>query len=283
MTADENPTEPLPDLRAQWVLSTEGQPPAPPAPPAKRRRWPWLVGVLVVAALAVGAWLAGEQIARGILERTIREQAITQLSLPADQQIDVDVTGPVLLPLLVGNLAEVRIASDDVPIGDFHADVVVEAQDVPIRGDGDWSGAYATVRLDEAQLQALLSTVDGFPSGTVEIDAPDVVATFDLDALITTVPVAVALAPRAEAGELVLTPSSLRIAGAEISADAILRQFGALASTVVRDWDVCVAEYLPAALTLTDVTVESGAVVADFEIDSAILRDDAARTKGTCA
>lgn len=277
VTADEHPTEPLPDLRAQWVLASPAE-----APAAKRRRWPWLVAVATIAVLVAVAWLAGEQIARGIIERTIREQVVTQLSLPADQQIDVNLSGPVLLPLLVGNLAEVRVASDDVPIGSFSADIVVEAQDVPIRGGGDWSGAYATVTLDEAQLQELLSTVDGFPSGTVEIDPPDVAATFELDALVTTIPVGVALTPRAEAGELVLTPSSLRLAGAEISAEAILRQFGALASTIVRDWDVCIAEYLPDALTLTDVTVTTDAVVADFEVDSAILRDDAARQKGTC-
>jgi hypothetical protein len=273
MTSD-HPTEPLPGDTAAWA----------PATPEKRRRrpWVWWVGAGIVVVLAVVAWIAGEQIARGIIERTIREQAITQLSLPADQQIDVDVASPVLLPLLVGNLAEVRVASDDVPIGDLTADIVVEAQDVPIHGGGDWSGAYATVTIDEAQLQQLLATVEEFPAETVEIDAPDVAVTFELDAVLTTVPVGVALTPRAENGDLVLTPTSLRLAGAQISAEAILRQFGAIASTVVRDWDVCVAQYLPAAMRLTGVAVEPDAVVADFEIDSSILRDDAARQRGTC-
>jgi hypothetical protein len=274
MTADQ-PTLPLTDPSAA---------PAQQRPEQRRRprRWPWLVGLLVVVVLMVVAWFAGEQIARSIVERTIREQAITQLSLPADQQIDVDVASPVLLPLLVGNLGAVRVASDDVPIGDTTADVVVQAQDVPIRGVGDWSGAYATVTLDETQLQGLLESIDGFPAATVGIDEPDVEATFELNALLTTVPVGVAFAPRAEGGDLVLAPSSLRVAGAEVSAEAILRQFGAIASTVVRDWDVCIAQYLPAALTLTDVSVKGATVVADFEIDSSIMRDDAARQLGSC-
>lgn len=253
-----------------------------PAPAKRRRRWPWPVAIGVIALLVVGAWFAGEQIARSIVERTIREQAITQLSLPADQKIDVDVASPVLLPLLVGNLAEVRVASDDVPIGAFRADVVVEAQDVPVRGDGDWSGAYVTATIDEQQIEELLATVDDFPAETVALDAPDLEVTFELDALLTRVPVGVALTPRAERGDLILTPTSLRVAGAEVSAEAILRQFGALASTVVRDWDVCIAQYLPAAVTLTDVEVQRAAVVARFEIDSSILRDDSAREKGTC-
>lgn len=270
MTSDQ-PTLPLDPLSS-----------APAAPRRQPRRWPWLVGLLVVVVLMFVAWFAGEQIARSVVERTIREQAITQLSLPADQQIDVDVASPVLLPLLAGNLGAVRVASDDVPLGDLRGDIVVEAQDVPIRGTGDWSGAWATVTLDEAQLQDLLAAVEGFPAATVEIDAPDIAATFELDAIVTKVPVGVGLTPRVERGDLILAPSTLRLAGAEISAEAILRQFGAIASTVVRDWDVCVAQYLPAALTLTDVAVERASVSATFEIDSAVLRDDAARQKGTC-
>lgn len=277
MSADSQPTQPLPDPGAQWVLSS------PTASPRRRRRWPWIVALIVVVALAVGAWFAGDAIARSIVKQTIREQAITQLSLPADQQIDVELDGAVLLGLIVGSLPEVRVASDDVPLGQLTADISIVAQDVPVHGGGDWSGAYATATLDEAQLEGLLATLDGFPADTVEIDAPDVAVTFELNALVTKVPVGVALTPRAENGDLVLSPASLRIADAEISAESIVQQFGALASTVVRDWDVCIAQYLPAAVTLTGVRVDPDAVVADFEIDSAILRDTSAQENGTCS
>lgn len=277
MSADSQPTQPLPDPGAQWVLSS------PTSPPRRRRRWPWIVALIVVVALAIGAWFAGDAIARSIVKQTIREQAITQLSLPADQQIDVELDGAVLLGLIVGSLPEVRVASDDVPLGQLTADISVVAQDVPVHGGGDWSGAYATATLDQAQLEALLATLDGFPADTVEIDAPDVAVTFELNALVTKVPVGVALTPRAENGDLVLSPASLRIADAEISAESIVQQFGALASTVVRDWDVCIAQYLPAAVTLTGVRVDPDAVVADFEIDSAILRDASAQENGTCS
>jgi len=281
MSSDDQPTQPLPDPRAQWVLSSDGGSSRPAA--RRKRRWPWLVSLLIVIVLAIGAWFAGDAIARSIVEQTIRQQTITQLSLPADQQVDVEVDGPVLLGLIVGSLGEVRVASDDVPLGRLTADVAVMAQDVPIHGAGDWSGAYATATLDETQLQALLATLEDFPADTVEIDAPDIAVTFQLNALVTTVPVGVALMPRAENGELILSPSSLRIADAEISAESIVQQFGAIASTVVRDWDVCIAQYLPAALTLTGVQVDPAAVVVDFEIDSSILSDASARENGTCA
>jgi len=282
MSADQQPTRrpPAPPAgsaqwaAAQWAPTSAAEP--------RRRRWPWIVALLVVVVLMAVAWIVGEQVARGLIERTIREQAITRLDLAADHEIDVDLPGSVLLPLLAGSISSVRVASDGIPLGDATGDIVVEAQDVPVFGDGDWSGAYATVTLDEPQLQRLLSSIDGFPAATVEIDAPDLAATFEIDALLARVPVGVALTPRAQGGDLVLTPTTFRVAGAEVSADSVLRQFGAIASTVVRDWEVCIADRLPAAVTLTDARVERGTVVARFEIDSAILREGAAREKGSC-
>lgn len=267
MTADTQPTLPLPDPDAG-------------AQRPRRRRWPWVV--LVIVVLAVAAAFAGEAIARSTVERIIREQAIAQLSLPADQQIDIDLTGPVLPQLIVGSIGHIEVSSADVPFQGLTGDVAVRADDVPVHGGGDWSGAYATITLDEAQLQALLASLDGFPAATVQIDAPDVSASFEVPLVVTNVPVGVALTPRAEGGQLVLTPSSLTVADAEISADAVLQQFGALASTVVRDWDVCIAQYLPRAVTLTGVEVAAGAISADFEIDSSILHEGAALEKGTC-
>lgn len=265
---------------------SDEHPTSPPgsgrAPASRGRRWPWAVAVLVVAVLAAAAWFAGETIARGIVERSIREQLTTRLGLPADQRIDLDVPGPILPQLIVGSLGSVAIASDDVPLDGFTADVLVTAQDVPLRG-GDWSGGYASVTLDQDQLRALLAGIDGFPAATVAIDAPDVVADFTLQLFGAAVPVGVALTPAAAGGDIVLSPSALRVAGTEVSADALRQQFGALATTVLRDWDVCIADRLPAAVELTAIQVRRERIVADFEIDSAILTDPAAQQKGTCA
>lgn len=274
--SDQHPTQPLPDPGARWVLSTDAAATRP-----RRRRWPWLVALLVVIALAVAAWFAGEYIARSIVERTIREQVTRQLDLPVDQQIDIDIPGPLLPQLIVGSLGQVSISSQDVPLQGITGDVTVSAQDVNIH-DGDWSGGHATVTLDQSQLQTLLATVPDFPASTVVIDAPDLAAQFSLQLFTVEIPVGVALTPSASGGDIVLTPASLRLGGAEVTADALRQQFGALASTVLRDWDVCIADRLPKAVELTGVTVAREQVVADFEIDSAITRDGAAQEKGTC-
>nr|WP_206686554.1 MULTISPECIES: DUF2993 domain-containing protein [Microbacterium] len=257
--------------------------PGRPATKPKRAVWPWLVAAAAVVVLVVVAWIAGEQIARNLLVNTVREQVITQLSLPADQQVDVDVPGPVLPQLIGGEIDEITIASDDVVFGELSGDVSVHATGVPVRGDGPMDAASATITLDEAQLTALLGTIEDFPADTVVIDAPAIEISMELQLFALTVPVGITLVPSAAGGDLVLTPSTLRVAGTEITAEALSRQFGAIAGTVIRDWQVCIADQLPAGVMLNGVEVNRDDIVAEFEIDGEIITDETLQQPGSCA
>ncbi|MGX1701379.1 LmeA family phospholipid-binding protein [Microbacterium sp. NPDC055357] len=254
--------------------------PTPAARPARRGRG-WVVVIAIVALLAVGAWFAGEAIARTVVERTIRTQVISNLALPSDQVIDVDLPGPVLPQLIGGRLGEIGVRSDDVELGAFRGDVEVAAFDVPIRG-GDVRNATALVRVDDEDLRHLMSSVAEFPVEALGIAAPDVTATVELSLFGAAVPIGVSLTPSADDGALVLTPASIQVAGADVTADELRRQFGILSNAVLRDWPVCIAQYLPAGMTLTDVAVDDDELVARFAIADAILRDRALLEKGTC-
>ena len=270
-TADAQPTLPLPDRGVEQH------------PPKRRRRvWPWIVAIVIVAGLAVGAWFAGEAIARQIVTTTIREQVITQLSLPADQQVDVDVSGAVLPQLIRGELDDVTLASDDVAVGPVSADVSVRATGIPISGDAAADSAAAVVRLDQEQLRALLATVDELPVETIEISEPSVSAEVAFEIFGARVPVALELTPAAVDGELVLTPASLQLAGATITADELRDRFGGVADLVVKDYTVCIAQYLPAGVTLSGLSVDGAEIVADLDVDGAIISDPALRVGGTC-
>jgi hypothetical protein len=265
------PTEPIPK---DWV--------AVEAPRRRRRRaWPWILAFAIVAALAIAAWFAGEAIARGLVTKTIRDQVVKQLALPADQHVQVDVPGAIIPQLITGTLGEVTIASDDVSLDSFTGDVVVTAHDVPIRG-GEMGGAAATVTLDQEQLRSLMSTVDGFPAETLGLEAPNVTMSTKLALFGVSFPVGVALTPSAVDGDLVLSPDSLQLAGASITAADLRSRFGKLSDVVLRDWTVCVAQYIPAGATLTEVSVEGATLVAGFDIDGGIISDTSLQQNGTC-
>lgn len=272
------------------MTSRDTQPTAPLPPytyaeatPRRRRRvWPWILALVILAALAAGAWFAGEWIARDVVTNTVREQVRTQLALPADQEIDVAVAGAVLPQLIGGTLEEVTVSSEDVQLDAFAGDVTVTAQDIAIRGETGAGAATATVVLDQEQLRGLLSTVEGFPVESLALAAPDLTFSSDLSLFGLTLPVAVALTPSAVDGDIVLSPDSLQLAGSEISASDLRDQFGGLAETVLRDWTVCIAQYIPAGVTLSAVAVTGEQVTADLVIDPAIVSDTALQQNGTC-
>lgn len=265
---DTAPTVPLPD---------GGHDVAP-----RRRVWPWLLAFGIVVVLAVVAWFVAEAIARDLVSRTVQEEIRQRLSLPAGHEVDVDVQGVVIPQLIGGTLGQVTASSEDVPVGSFEGDVTVTATDVPLREGVDMGGATATVSLDAAQLQALLSTIDGIPADTVALDEPEVTMSTELQVFGVGFPVGVSLTPSVADGDLVLTPTSFELAGARIDAAALSEQFGAVADVVVRDWSVCLAQYLPAGVTVTDVHVDGDLLVAEADVDGGIVTDPALQAVGSC-
>jgi hypothetical protein len=249
--------------------------------PRRRRKAGWIIGAVavVLVVLVIGAEVA----ARTLAPTIIREQLVANLGLAEDQQIDVGLPGPVLLPyLVVGNLPEMTLSAQDVEVEGLAGDVEVALQDVPVWGGTDWSGGQARVTLDEDQTRALLGQVDGFPVDSFSFDDPDVALDTELEVFGQAIPLGVRLGVGADDGDILLAPTTFLLAGTEISADALRQQVGPLLGSFAEQWPVCIAEYLPAALTLTDVAVAGETVVADFEIDSAILRDASAQQPGTC-
>ncbi len=158
----------------------------------------------------------------------------------------------------------------------------MHAQDIALRDDSGAAEASATVVLDEEQLRTLLSTVQEFPTDSLGLDEPDVTIATELSLFGVALPIGVALTPSAVDGDIVLTPASLQVAGSEITAEALTAQFGGVADAVLRDWTICIAQYIPAGVELSGIAVDGAQVVADLDIDGAIVSDAALQEMGVC-
>lgn len=248
----------------------------------RRRTGRWIAVLVVVVVLLAGAVVAAEFIARSAVTSTVRSLVVQNVGLPDDQDVDVSVAGLVLPQLLTGRLDDVTASSDDVTLGPLTGDVRVELHGVPVAGDAAADRGTASVRLDEQQLRALLTQIPDFPSGTVTLAAPDLAFTTELSLFGITIPVGASVTPGASDGDLTLTPSAFQLGGNAVDADTLRGQLGGVADTVLDTRSLCIADRLPAALTLTSATIQGQSLVAGFDIDGGVLVDPALQADGSC-
>ncbi|MCT1366059.1 MULTISPECIES: DUF2993 domain-containing protein [unclassified Microbacterium] len=244
----------------------------------RRRRWPWvvLIVVVVLAALVVAA----EFVARAVLPGVVRSIVIEQLDLPADQQLDVETEGILLPQLLAGRLDTLRLSTEAVTLQGITGAADVTATGVPLRG-GDLDGADGTIRIDQEQFTALLADSE-LPVDTVEFVAPNATLGGSFDVLGTAVPVSVTLTPGAVEGDLELTPVAASIGGVDIDLDRVGSSFGSLGEGITEPRRVCIADQLPAGLTLTGIEIVDDQAVIDIDVDGAIVTDETLQEKDTC-
>lgn len=249
---------------------------------ARRKTGRRIALLIVVVVLLAGALVAAEFIARSIVTSTVRSLVVENVGLPDDQNVDVAVDGIVLAQLIGGRLDDVTVTSDDVTLGPITGDVLVELRGVPVSGGEAAEGGTASVRLDEEQVRALLAQIPDFPSGTVTLAAPDLTFTNQLSLFGVGIPVGVSVTPGATDGNLTLTPAAFELGGNSIDADTLRAQFGGVADAILGAQSLCIADRLPAALTLLSATVQGQNLVAAFDVAGGVLNDPALQRDGTC-
>lgn len=248
----------------------------------RRRTGRWIAVIVVVVVLLAAAVVAAEFIARSVVTSTVRSLVVSNVGLPDDQDVDVQVAGLVLPQVIGGRLDEVTVASDDVTLGPITGDVRVDLRGVPVSAGSAADGGVASVRLDQEQLRALLAEVPDLPAGTVNVAAPDVSFKTSLSLFGIGIPVGVTVTPGAADGDLTLTPSAFEVAGNALDADTLRGQFGGVADSILQTRSLCIADRLPAGLTLTSATVQGQDLVATFDIAGGIVNDPALQADGTC-
>ncbi|UUE22022.1 DUF2993 domain-containing protein [Microbacterium sp. J1-1] len=278
--SDDNHTLPYPEAGAEHptLVIPGSSPEQSPEGANRRRRWPWvlLVVVIVLAALVVAA----EFVARAVLPGIVRSIVVEQLDLPADQQLDVETQGLVLPQLIGGNLESLRLTTDSVTLEGVTGAAEVTATDVPLRG-GELGGASGTIHIDQGQFTSLLAGTD-LPIESVELEAPNATVSGSITVFGASVPLSLTVTPGVVDGDLELTPVAASIGGLDIDLDQVGSTLGSLGQEVTKPQRVCIADQLPAGLTLTGLEIVDGAAVIDVDVDGAIVTDTSLQDKGVC-
>lgn len=281
--SDDNHTLPYPAADSEHptlvIPGEKGAADAVVAPAERRRkRWPWVVLIIVVvlALLAVAA----ELVVRSILPGIVRSIVIEQLDLPADQKLDVEADGILVPQLIGGTLDSLHLSTDSVTLQGITGAVDVTATGVPLRG-GDLDGATGTIRIDQTQFTTLLAGTD-LPVDSVTLEAPNVTAAGSVSVLGLAIPISVTVTPGIVEGDLELTPVGATIGGLEVDADQVGSSLGSLGGRLTETQRICIADQLPAGITLTDLEIDGTEAVIDVDVDGAIATDASLLEKGTC-
>lgn len=254
------------------------------APRRRRPVWPWVL--LGVGVLLVGAGFAADAIARDLAQKAVAERVATALDVPDGTAVDVRIGGgPVLFQAIGGSLDRVDIGIDALTLGPLTGDLAIAAEGVPLDAQVPTRALTVRYAIPSDTLTALAPEIAGVTIDDISLADGQVVASGSVGVLGLSLELGLGLEPSAVAGELALDPTSIRIGDQSFDA-ASLRDspvFGRIADGLLAQRTVCLADALPAALTLSDVAVEGDELVATLDGSGAALGGAEFTQKGVCA
>jgi hypothetical protein len=243
--------------------------------------WPWVLLILLVL-LVLGVIYAGDAIGRPIAQELVAQKMASALGVaPGDVRVRF-ASAPLPLQLLDGRVDTVDANAKEVALGPITADTAVHARGVPLDQSAAADALSVTVTIDQAHLDRLAKALGGGYVRTVALKAPNVTATGSVSVFGVTVPLGVSLTPGAVDGRLAFTPTAVQVAGQTLTIDQLRSnpQLRGFADTLAKRQTVCIADHLPAAVTVRSVKVVGSTLVATATGDRVVL----ARlgVKGTC-
>jgi len=279
-SADETPTEVIADDDSATL---EVEPNDEPAP--KKRRTGLIVALVLVGILVVLGIVAviAESIARQQATALIADQVRQALALEPEHPVDVTIEGaPVLWQAAGGKLEAVQIEVERVAFGELVGDLSLRAEGTPIDPQQPTESLSAVYSISEVDVAALAGFFSGIVVTDVQLDNREVRFQTGFEIFGVQFEIGIGVMPTVRDGQLEFSPTSIVINDSVIEADDLQSQFGPLVQPLLATQSVCVAEFLPAALTLTAVQIGDEQMLVVFAAEDVALGGEGFSTRGSC-
>jgi hypothetical protein len=191
----------------------------------------------------------------------------------------------VLVQALGGGLERVDVDVDDLALGPLTGDLRIVARGVPLDPASPTRELSVRYAIPAEALGALTPEITGVTIDDVTLEGAELVANGGVSILGATLELGLGLTPSAVEGDLAFDPTSIRIGADTLTADQLRGNplLGGLADALLQQRRVCIADELPAALTLTGLRVEGSELVATLDGSGAAIGGAAFQAKGVCA
>ena len=255
-----------------------------PAPVRKKPKKRTIVGT-ILASLGVvfGALWGLDNWARQQVADYVTEKVEQVLSLENGEPVTVEIAGvSVIAQVLTGSLEQVDVGVDDVTIGEFTGGVSLRAEGIPIDLKKPVDTVQIEFRVNEKSIQKIAHFLSATAIDKVELVDSEIQFASQFKVFGFPVDVGVGVEPFAADGEVGFTPTTVSLNGTTTTASSLIDSYGSVAESLLKTRSICVARWLPVALTVDEVKVRDHDLVITIGANKEILDDASLRTLGSC-
>ena len=259
---------------------------------ASRAPWRRRLAIVLTAIVVLAIALIGlcEFLAR-MLVPSVAETAIRdQMELPEATEVTVDFSGLVLWQLARGSFSDVSVHVEDVELFEGLTsavdarigEVALDPMSAPV------DGTQVDVRLAPDQFERFVSSVSEGRIESATVAAGTVTVGTSVDVFGSSVPLSADVDVVPDGPNLTLVPVKFTAAGIETTPEQVATALGGVlgpaAEELNRPQSICIADQLPAGLTVSKLTTSArGALVITVDVDPRITVDPALREPGRCS
>ena len=212
-----------------------------------------VITLLILGGLVGGGLYAGDGFAKSAVTGVIQDKIgdTLELDAAATERIDVDLGGGFFIgQAAAGTIDEVTIDVPSATFGTLAGRLGIDARAVPVNPTQPTGTLGVTLALDEESSTTFAAALR--PGAAVTLGE----GTISIASTLATTAILVAFEPSAVDGALVLTPQTITVSETPMTLEEFAAsRYATAGAALMEPQVVCIAPYLPAALTLTDLGV----------------------------
>ena len=244
-----------------------------------RRIIPPIIILSILGGLVVTAAVGADKFARSAVTGVIQGKVAETLKIANENDVKVDLgDGPFIGQAVTGSIDDVTVRVPDATFNGYTGALTIRATGVPTDQTEPESLAISlTLEGDNAKQFAQQLR----PSSRAKVLLRDGAVTVSRS--FNGLPAAIAYIPTVEDGKIVLTPDKIRIDNNPMSIGEFIESpFGKAGASLTEQRTVCVADKLPAKLTLDSITVEKDSFAIAASGSGVALSSAGLTTLGVC-
>lgn len=239
-----------------------------------------IVGVLLVL---VGGAIAADNWARQQVAAYVTEKIVEVLELDTAEPVTVDIAGTsVIAQVVTGRLDEVGVGVENVTIGEFTGGVELTATGIPVDLSAPVDKVQVEFSVSEQSLQKIAGVLSATAIDSVVLEDSRIKLASAFSVFGFPVDVGVGIEPFAQDGRIGFTPTDVVLNGSTSTASSLISKYGTIAEKLLTTRSVCVARWLPKALTVDAVEVREKNLVITIGADKQIFNDASLAALGSC-